>query len=306
MARLGVSVAVLGGWTMRRNAVLLLVALLTSCGSKPQNMKSSEMLSLPEIATEPAPNIPATAATAAGPRIAYSYAVTYAFDRRTVARVQGRQIAFCRRLGSQRCLVVKSTLNTPGPHDHIVTDEAVLLVDARIANEINRQLDVLAISDGATMSNRQVEAEDVTRQVIDADARVRAKQALAERLLAIIRSGNGKVSELVEAERAYAATQEELDSARAEQAGLAQQVAMSRVSINYAFNDTPGRGSPIRSSLAETGETLSMSIAALLTAIVAALPWLFAGAIAIALVRWIRRKMGWRWPRRTQSVLPPA
>ncbi|HKY81399.1 MAG TPA: DUF4349 domain-containing protein [Sphingobium sp.] len=202
--------------------------------------------------------------------------------------------------------MVKSTLNTPGPHDHIVTDEAVLLVDARIANEINRQLDVLAISDGATMSNRQVEAEDVTRQVIDADARVRAKQALAERLLAIIRSGNGKVSELVEAERAYAATQEELDSARAEQAGLAQQVAMSRVSINYAFNDTPGRGSPIRSSLAETGETLSMSIAALLTAIVAALPWLFAGAIAIALVRWIRRKMGWRWPRRTQSVLPPA
>lgn len=268
-------------------------------------MKSAEMLNLPSIASEPAPNSPAAAATA-GPHIAYSYTVTYAFDRRTVAQAQGKQIALCRRLGNQRCLVVKSTLNTPGPGDHVVTDEAVLLVDARIANDINRQLDALAISEGATLSNRQAEAEDVTRQVIDTDARVRAKQALAERLLAIIRSGNGKVSELVEAERAYAATQEELDSARAEQANLAQRVAMSRISINYAFDDTPGQGSPVRTSLAAAGDTLNMSIAALLTATVAALPWLFAGIIAVALIRWVRRKTGWRWPRRTKSVAPPT
>ena len=291
---------------MRRNVVLLGVALLASCGSKPQDMKSSEMLNLLQVAAEPAPSIPNSAATIAGPSIAYSYTVTYTFDRRTVAKVQGRQIALCRRLGPQRCLVVKSTLNTPGPYDHFVTDEAILLVDARITNEINPQLDAIAIADGATLSNRQVEAEDVTRQVIDADARVRAKQALAERLLAIIQSGNGKVGELVEAERAYASTQEELDSARTEQASLAQRVAMSRISISYAFNDAPGRGSPIRSSIAQARETLSTSIAALLTAIVAALPWLVAGAIAIGLVRWIRRKMGWHWPRRTRSVLPPA
>lgn len=260
-------------------------------------MKSAEMLNVVDVASEPAPNNNAIT----GPRIAYSYTVTYAFDRRTVAQVQGQQISLCRRLGAQRCLVIKSTLNTPGPDDHIVTDEAVLLIDARTANEINRQLDALATSGGATLSNRQVEAEDVTRQVIDTDARVRAKQALAERLLAIIRSGNGKVSELVEAERAYAATQEELDSARAEQANLAQRVAMSRVSINYAFNDTPGRGSPVLTSLAEAGDTLETSVAALLTAIVAALPWLLAGGIVLTLVRWIRRKMGWRWPRRTSA-----
>jgi hypothetical protein len=282
---------------MRRNAVLLLAALLTSCGNKPQAMQSMAML---DVAKEPAPG-GAASSSDAGPRIAYSYVVTYAFDKRTVARVQGRQIALCRGLGPKKCLVVKSSLNTPGPNDHIVMDQAVLLVDARMANEINRQLDTLAQSDGATLSNRQVEAEDVTRQVIDTDARVRAKQALAERLLVVIRSGNGKVSELVEAERAYATTQEELDSARAAQADLAQRVAMSRISINYAFDDTPGRGSPIRTSLAEAGDTLNMSVAALLTAIVAALPWLFAGAIGITLIRWIRRKMGWRWPRRRAS-----
>ena len=250
---------------------------------------------------EPASGPTANPSTVSGPRIAYSYTVTYAFDRRTVGQVQGRQLALCHRLGPTRCLVVKSTLNAPGPGDHIVTDEAVLLVDAQLVGEVNRRLDALAIAGGATVANRQVEAEDVTRQVIDTDARVRAKQALADRLLTIIQSGKGKVGELVEAERAYAATQEELDAAQGEQASLAQRVAMSRVTISYAFDDTPGRQSPIRGSLAAAGETLAMSLAALVTATVAGLPWLVVGMLVLALFRWIRRKRGWRWPRRAQA-----
>ena len=42
----------------------------------------------------------------------------------------------------------------------------------------------------------------------------------------IIRAGKGNVGELVQAERAYATTQEELDAARAAQADLAQRVAV--------------------------------------------------------------------------------
>lgn len=212
--------------------------------------------------------------------------------------MQGQQLDLCRQLGSTRCLIVKSTLNVPGRGDHIVNDEAVLPVDARLAGEFNRRLDALAVTGGATIANRQVEAEDVTRQVIDTDARVRAKEALAERLLRIIRSGKGKVGELVEAERAYAATQEELDSARGEQADLAQRVAMSRVTISYAFDDSPGRQSPIRASVVTAGDTLATSLATLLTAAVAGLPWLVVGILVLALVRWMRRKRGWRWLRR--------
>lgn len=285
---------------MRRNTVLLAAIALAACG-RAQNMKVSEKLNAFDV-EEPAPGAPGSPAAVAGPRIAYSYTVTYAFDRRTVGEVQGRQLALCRELGPARCLVVKSTLNAPGPDDHIVNDEAVLLVDARLAGEVNRRLDALAVAGGAITANRQVEAEDVTRQVIDTDAKVRAKQALAERLLAIIRSGKGKVGELVEAERAYAATQEELDAARGEQADLAQRVAMSRVTINYAFDDTPGRQSPVRASLAAAGDTLATSLAALVTAAVAGLPWLVAGAIVLALLRWVRGKRGWRWPRRAQTI----
>ena len=295
---------------MRRTMFLLTAALLSACSrsSHPMNMVASDRVAAMNLADAPPPpaQVAAPSAAVAGPRIAYSYSITYDFDRRTVAQVQGQQLALCRQLGPARCLVVKSTLSAAGPDDHMVTDQAVLLVDARLAGKMNQRLDALAVSGGAKLASRQVEAEDVTQQVIDTDARVRAKQALAERLLAIIKSGKGKVGELVEAERAYATTQEELDAARGEQAALSQRVAMSRVTIDYEFDDTPGGRSPVRASLATAGNTLATSIAALVTAIVAALPWLIVGAIVIALVRLVRRKMGWRWPRRARNGAPPA
>jgi len=53
---------------------------------------------------------------------------------------------------------------------------------------------------------------------------------------------------------------------------------VSRVTIDYSFDDTPGGRSPVRASLATAGDTLAKSVAALVTAIVAALPWLIVGA----------------------------
>jgi hypothetical protein len=291
-----------GEMFMQRATILLAAALTAGCARAPQSVMAMAM----DVGGAEGPMAAVAPAAATAARIAYSYTITYAFDRRTVAKVQGQQLALCHQLGSTRCLVLKSTLNTPGPDDHIVSDQAALLVDASRAGEVNRQLDALAIAGGATLANRQVEAEDVNKQVIDIDARMRAKQALADRLLAIVKSGNGKVGELVEAERAYAATQEELDATRAEQASLAQRVAMSRLTINYAFSDMPGRDSPIRASLAATGDTLAASIAVLLTAVIALLPWLVTGIVMLVLIRVVRRKMGWRWPRRPQAGPPPA
>ena len=245
---------------------------------------------------EPPAEMPSPAAT--GPKIAYSYSVTYAFDRRTVAQVQGQQLDLCRRLGPARCLIVRSSLTTPGPDDHVVHDEAVLMVDARQAEALTRRFDAIAEAGDARRASRQVEAEDVTRQVIDTEARVRAKQALAERLLAIIRSGNGKVGDLVEAERAYATTNEELEAAKAQRAELAQRVAMSKLTIAYAFNDTPGGNSPVMASIEAAGATLSTSVAALVTFVVAALPWIVVAGLMLFGLRRVARRRGWRWPWR--------
>lgn len=273
-------------WT---GAIAIVLAGCSGPPSELRSMKSTETFDVEEPPAEmPSP-------PAAGSQIAYSYSVTYAFDRSTVAEVQGQQLDLCRRLGSGRCLVVRSSLNTPGPDDHVVTDEAVLMIDATRADAVTRRFDAIAERGGARRSNRQVEAEDVTRQVIDTDAKVRAKQALAERLLAIIRGGNGKVGELVAAERAYASTNEELEAAKAQQAALAQRVAMSKLTITYTFNDLPGGDSPVRASLATAGATLSASVAVMVTFIVAALPWIVTGGLLLFGLRRLARRRGWRW-----------
>lgn len=290
---------------MRRTAFLLVTIALAGCSRHAQVAKAEQTMAMLDAAPV-ARDAPAQTPAVAGPRIAYTYSITYAFTRRNVGEVQGRQLAMCRQLGPARCLVLKSSLNTPGPNDHIVMDQAELLIDARQAGDINQKFDALAAASGASVANRQVEAEDVARQVIDTDAKVRAKQALAGRLLTIVQTSKGKVGELVEAERAYAATQEELDAARGEQADLARRVAMSRLTITYAFDDTPGRDSPIIASLAGAGQTLTTSVAALVTASVAILPWLIALVTVLALIRWVRHRMGWRWPRRARPTAPTA
>lgn len=284
---------------MRWRAGMMVVALaLAACGGGQQMAsKSTETFDVEEPLAE------ASAPPAApGAQIAYAYSVSYAFDRRTVAAVQGEQLALCRKLGPARCLVVRSTLNTPGPDDHIVSDEAVLLIDARQAEALTRRFDTIAEAGGARRSRREVVAEDVTKQMIDADASVRAKQALSERLLAIIRSGNGKVGELVEAERAYATTNEELEAARATRAALAQRVAMSRLTIGYVFNDMPGGSSPVAASIATAGETLSTSVAALVTFLVAAFPWAIVAGLLLFGLRRLARRRGWRWPWRRHAL----
>lgn len=282
-----------------RISVLLIATLLASCGQGETVRRTTEKLNTFDVSEPP----PAEAPPPGAPQIAYSHDVTYSFDRANVAQVQGEQLALCRKLGIARCVIVRSTLHQPGEDEHAASDEAVLLVDARIVASVNQRLDALATQGGARLAERSATAEDVTRQVIDADAKVRAKQALAERLLTIIRSGKGNVGELVGAERAYATTQEELDAARQQRASLARRVAMSDVTIHYVYSDTVASQSAIVGSLRSAGDTLSNSLAALITAMVAGLPWLVVGGVALLILRRIARKRAWRLPSRRKA--PP-
>ncbi|WP_294243579.1 DUF4349 domain-containing protein [uncultured Sphingomonas sp.] len=299
---------------MRRTiAAVLAAACLASCGQSPVHKTTEKLEAFDVQEPDPAP-----APAAAGAQIAYSYTVSYVFDRPTVAQVQGEQLALCRGLGNARCMVVRSTLHAPGIGGgtnagvaaRAADDVAMLLVDARLVTGFNQRLDALARAGGAHLSERQSTAEDVTRQVIDANAKVRAKQALADRLLTIIRSAKGNVGELVQAERAYATTQEELDAARQEQASLAQRVAMSPVTINYRYDDPSASRGVIANSLRSAGDTLANSLAAMIDVIVAALPWLVLGGGVWLLMRRIARKRGWRRPRwgRKESgdISPPT
>ncbi len=266
---------------------------LAGCGQRHDMMKMNAF-DVGEASSVTAVN----ARNRSGPQIAYTYGLSYALDAGDIAPVQGRQVALCRRLGPARCLVVKTDLSRDDASG-ITTAQTNLVIDAGLATRFEQQLDATATGAGGTVSARHVAAEDVTKQVIDTDARVRAKQALADRLFRLIGSANGKVGELIQAEKAFADTQAELESARGEQAELRRRVAMSEINIDYAATATRGSLAPVRQAAHDAGGTLAASVASLLTFVVAALPW----ALALAALVWLARRLGWRlrfWRRREQ------
>lgn len=274
-----------------RHRMWLAIALvaLASCGqeSVTRTAGTTEPLAMMDTSLEPAP------APASGPQIAYTYEATYTLADDAIAAAQARATALCTRLGRTRCIVVKTNLSR---NDEWSEGSVNLLVAAALAPRFNRDLDAFTAQAGGETSARSVEAQDLTKQLIDTAARIRAKQALADRLLALLRNADGKVADLVAAERAYADVQEELDGARTLDAELGRRVAMSRIEINYRSNRTTATWAPLHRAGSEVTGTLASSAAALLTFVVAAIPWV----LLLMLIIGIARRFGWRprWPFR--------
>ncbi len=242
-------------------------------------------MELPGIVADP--KIPASSPA----QIAYSYTVGYRLDDGNVPAVQAHHIAVCNKLGAARCRIASTSLRNDDDDAGYVNAEAKFLVDARLAQAFIARLDESSAAAGGSVADRSINAEDITKQIIDTDARVRAKHALADRLVRLVQNGGGKVGELVEAEKAYSDTQEELDAARSNQANLRQRVAMSDVSVNYSSALATGAWSPVTLALGGVGATLAASIGALVTFAVAALPWI----LVLAVIIWTLRRRGWRF-----------
>ena len=204
---------------------LVLAAALAGC-SKPQNKMASDMATF-DVAEAPPPDAAGAgpAIVQAAPQIAYSYGYAYTLPAAAIAAAQARHVALCDALGPARCRIVKME-RSGGLEGEYGGGTLQLIVAAPIARDLARRLDATAREAGGTPAGRTISAEDLSKQIVDTDARIRAKQALADRLLGLIQTRDGKVGELVEAERAFATAQEELDAARSWMGEMRQRVAM--------------------------------------------------------------------------------
>jgi hypothetical protein len=269
-----------------RQVLLALALLLAACGSRSNDVSGK----LATFDTEE----PATRNDAA-PQIAYSYALAYRLDPGTLDAVHRAHLALCRRLTRQRCIVMEDAVtHNPRGDD---AGNMRLLVDARLAGTFGQQLDARVAAQGGAPQSRRVTAEDVTKQVVDVEARLRAKQALSDRLLKLVRDGGGSVGDLVAAEKAYADVQQELDAARALRAELQRRVAMSELTISYAVTPSGGVFAPIRQAFGQGGDSFAVSAAAAITFVIAATPWLVIVGPAIWLLI-----LGWRRFRRWRAA----
>lgn len=111
---------------------------------------------------------------------------------------------------------------------------------------------VEAISALGTVDTVDVSAQDVTSQAVDLDARIRALQASVDRVTALLAEASD-ISDLMAIEAQLSSRQAELDALKAQRTWLADQVAMSTLTVSIQPVttvepvDAPGFGSGLES-----------------------------------------------------------
>lgn len=172
--------------------ILISAAMLAGCSAAPP---SEAMMAYDAAEPEAAPAAPAT-----DQRIAYVYRLGFALDPSGIPALQERHEALCRRLASAGCRILR-TSREAGADGAGGDGSMTMVIDARFARRFATVLEQAAAGAGARTSERAMESEDVTKATIDAEARLRQRELLVERLTDLLRTRQGSVGDLVAAER---------------------------------------------------------------------------------------------------------
>ncbi|PWG02199.1 DUF4349 domain-containing protein [Sphingosinicella humi] len=297
---------------MRRQ--LLVTALLVAAGCSEGGQETASNVRSYDVAEEPPPPMepPApgsreagTAVQVAMPQIAYTYSYSFRLPSDGVASVQERHLKLCESLGSARCRVVDMSRSS-GSGDY-VQGALKLQVSSSIARAFGDRLVNAAAEGGGETIDRGISAEDLSKQIVDTAARIRTKEALVERLTALLQTRSGNIEQAVEAERAINAAQEELEKARAWLLEMRGRVAMSTFDIGYtsAAPLAGGVSDPLRDAMGSVGDMFGRSLALIITLIATLLPWALLGLLAWGVIFLIRRRIGTESPnQQVEESLP--
>jgi hypothetical protein len=224
------------------------------------------------------------------PRVAYKYSLSFSLPGAAIPAAQHAHVALCDKLGPARCQVLGMQSNAG--NNEAASGSLKLRVDSGIARRFGDALQDAIGRAGGHADSRSIEAEDVSKDLVDTAARLKQRELLVARLTEVLRTHNGKVGELVEAERSVAAAQEEIDQARGWLSELQARVAMSTIDVNYAaiapqpvpVSDTVG------DSVAGSATSVVTAFGALLRMAIYLTPWAVLAVLAwFALRRFVPR-----------------
>jgi hypothetical protein len=285
-----------------------------------------QMASMPPVAPPPPPparDVPAAASLQPGPapmlttgtgailpevapRVAYSYGYRFRVPAANLAGVQERHINLCLSMGQARCRIVSmrrgETRAAPRPDRVYPAGEAQpdtpaasleVQVAASVADEFGRRLTSTTGDAGGQTVDRQIGGDDVSREMVDSEARIRTREVLIRRLSALLATRSGNIQQAVEAERAINQAQEELEAARAWLAETRGRVAMSRIAIAYETGAAAAPAAdpnPLATAARRVAAFTVQSLAALLLVAGIVAPWALIVLLIVFAARWHRRR----------------
>lgn len=292
---------------MRAVVMVIIGLVLTGCGARlnaPAGAYSDSAIMME--APSPAANSARSSAQAAGqiaatsaaPMIAYDYVDTiWAPSGRIKALMDAHQKA-CAAAGVAACQIVASRRS--GADGGVSTGVLSMRASPAWIARLRGGLDADAKAAGGRVTDSQVTSEDLTRSIVDGEARLRAQTALRDRLQKLLAERPGKLAELLEVERELARVQGEIDSAQSILAVMRTRVVTSALTLRYesgAVTRPSGAWAPLAQAFADVAAILARSLAVLVSVVAWIAPW----AVVLALLVWTLRK---RLPRLRSKASP--
>ena len=145
--------------------------------------------------------------------------------------------------------------------------------------------------DDVVVRARNTNAQNVTNQVRDIDARLAQLSNYRDRMMELSKRGGAKTDDLIKIEGEISRTQSEIEQIEGQRRDLADRIAKENLSISFEAQSTVSDAfQPVRDVWQESLRVMGNSAAAALGLIVAIIPWipLFLGAYF--LIRWLWRR----------------
>ena len=243
----------------------------------------------------------APTATYTTPRLAYSY--DYALETRAaaIAGLMARHEAACKAAGPQVCQITGSSLNRDGGR---LTGVMSLRAEPGWLTGFREKLANDAKAAGGRITRSSTETEDLTTQIVDTEANLRAKTTLRDRLQALLASRPGKLQELLEVEQQLANVQSEIDAAASRLAVMRQRVDTSQLTLNYESKGVisqQGAWRPVTEAIQGAQGVRAGTIAVIILVLAGLLPLSVVGA----LIGYGGLRV-WRWRKSRRKAPPPA
>jgi hypothetical protein len=226
--------------------------------------------------------------------LAYAYAVGLEIPSQRLPGVMHRHVQACQTAGPRLSQLIGS--NRQGDPESYMQGYVSLRGEPAWLRTFMAGLETQADEAGGRIVSQSVNSEDLTRQIVDTEARMRALTALRDRLQELLRSRPGRLADLLEVERELARVQGEIDATQSNLAVMRTRVTMSELTLNYQSaprsvgSDTL---EPLRHAFADFLGIIVAGFAAIIYAIAGLIPIL---VIAIPLVwlalRWRKRRGG--------------
>jgi hypothetical protein len=221
------------------------------------------------------------------PKLAYAYALTYLLPGDKIAATQDAHRDLCEEMGPARCQLLALERGIGNEQSNNAS------LKLRVATAEARRFQILlehnVTEAGGRTENAKIATDEVSKQIVDTEARIRQRELLVARLTETLRKRQGTPADLLAAERSVTQAQEELDQAKSWLGELQGRVAMSEFDIRYGAiapsATTEGVGAQLSEAVQGSGAVFLIGLRFVLSLLIYLLPWLLLAAVPVLLIR---------------------